>query len=122
MHALYLKNEKNAIASAALVRAMDAVGDYWKDRYRGMDQNLHILSSWWVTELLSHYEGIVAEDTEDKDEIEEQASELAMADGFLDDDTHFTLFAETLTESRISLPEFPIVRYKGGGFSCSFRP
>lgn len=35
MHALYLMNEKDAIASAAMIRAMDTAGDYWKENYFG---------------------------------------------------------------------------------------
>lgn len=122
MHALYLKNEKDAIASAALVRAMDVVGDYWKDHYRGTDQNLHVLQGMWGTELIDHYEAVAARDHEKADDIERAGFELSRADGFFDDDSHFDVFVDTLVSLRLSVPEFAIVRYKGGGFSCSFRP
>ena len=122
MHALYLKNEKAAIAEATMVRAMDTVGDYWKDRYRGADQNLHILQGTWGMELIDHYEAVAARDHEGVDEIQRIGFELSRADGFFDDKTHFDAFVDTIVAMRLSLPEFPITRYKGGGFSCSFRP
>ena len=122
MHALYLMNEKEAIASAAMIRAMDTAGDYWKENYFGRDQNLHVLQGMWGMELNDHYEAVAARDHEKADDIERAGFELSRADGFFDDDSHFDVFVDTLVSLRLSLPEFPIIPYKGGGFSCSFRP
>lgn len=118
MHALTLKSEKDIIAHDAMCRAMDTAGDYWNDRL-GISNNLHILQGTFANEILRHYEAVVARQEDDSDVIEEQAADLAFADGFLNDEDHFDVFARTLHNARLHLPEFPLIRYKGGGFSCS---
>lgn len=118
MHALISKNEKDTIAHDAICRAMENAGDYWNDRFN-QSQNLHILQGMFVLEIIDHYEQVAAHEVDTTDEIEELAATLAMKEGFLDDETSFTEFTRALFLARVHIPEFQIIRYKGGGFNCS---
>ena len=119
MHTLSIKIEREVIAHDAFCRAFDTVGDYWNDRY-GKSHNLSLLQGMFGSEILAHYEKVASGYIEEADAIEEEAAHLAEKDGFLQDETHGDIFIRTLIGARVHIPEFSVVRYKGGGFSCSF--
>lgn len=107
------------IGYVALCRAMDHVGDYWSDRTKRSSQNLFLLQGAWGAALADHYEGIASGLASEGEDIEKMAFDLGRADGFFEDETDFIRFSKTILDLRMSLPDFQVVRYKGGGFSCS---
>lgn len=99
---LALNHGPESVAVTALCRAVDASGDYWTARGRA---DLHVLDTLFIDAAATHY----------RDEARMRA------DGFSGEE-HFDRFTGAVLALQVHLPDFPIIRYKGGGFTCSSPP
>lgn len=103
---LSLTRGPDTVALEAICQAVDEATDYWTAR--GL-ADLHVLDTLFMDAVGRHYgDG-------------PEAAERMGRDGFGADD-HFDRFAGAVLAARVHLPGFPIIKYKGGGFSCTSLP
>lgn len=110
---LALRTGPAEVARDALCDSLHGSSPYWSMRQG--PPNLHVLESLFDAAVEERY---LARTDGDPD-----AARRLMADeGIAKQDGRFEHFVGALLAMRVHLPNYPIVHYKGGGFSCSYPP